>query len=65
MIGIRKNKNMTQETYKFVPIQDFKESSDIKWDNKISEIDNQLFIKYGFTDLEIKHIDEMISSIEE
>lgn len=65
MIGIRKNKNMTQDTYKFVPIQDFKNSSDIKWNNKISEIDNQFFVKYGFTDSEINHINEMISSIEE
>ena len=65
MIGIRKNKNMTQDTYKFVPVQDFSDLSSINWKNKISEIDDQLFKKYGFTELEISHINEMISSIDE
>ena len=60
MVGIRKLKNMTRDTYKFVPMQDFTERSDIDWSKPISEIDAQLYAKYNLTEEEIAFIESMI-----
>lgn len=60
MVGIRKLKNMTRDTYKFVPMQDFTENSDIIWNKSIPEIDAQLYTKYGLTEDEITFIESMI-----
>ena len=60
MVGIRKNKNMTRDTYKFVPLQDFTSQSDIDWSVSIPEIDEQLYQKYGLSDDEIAFIEKMI-----
>lgn len=43
-----------------VPIQDFTSSSDIDWNKSISEIDAQLYAKYGLSDEEISFIEKMI-----
>lgn len=50
----------TSKTYRFVPLQDFTESSDIDWNKSIAEIDKQLYEKYKLTDEEIEFIEEMI-----
>lgn len=60
MVGIRKNKNMTRDTYKFVPLQDFTSNSDIDWSVSIPEIDEQLYEKYGLSEDEIAFIEKMI-----
>ncbi|MDY4628434.1 MAG: Eco57I restriction-modification methylase domain-containing protein [Prevotella sp.] len=60
MVGIRKNKNMTRDTYKFVPLQDFTSNSDIDWSVSIPEIDAQLYEKYGLSEDEIAFIEKMI-----
>ncbi len=60
LIGVRKLKNMTQETYSFVPLQDFTSSSDIDWSQSISDIDKQLYEKYGLSEEEINFIEKMI-----
>ena len=60
MVGIRKLKNMTRDTYKFVPMQNFTESSDIDWSKSIADIDAQLYAKYNLTDEEITFIESMI-----
>ena len=54
LVGARKNKNMTQSTYSFVPIQDFSKS----WTDK------ELYEKYGLTQDEIDFIEAMITSME-
>lgn len=43
-----------------VPIQDFTPNSDIDWNKSISEIDAQLYAKYGLSDEEISFIEKMI-----
>lgn len=63
MVGIRKLKNMTRDTYRFVPIQDFTSSSDIDWGKNIPDIDAQLYAKYGLTDEEISFIESMIKAM--
>ena len=60
LVGIRKLKNMTQDTYSFVPLQDFTEGSDIDWSKSIEDIDKQLYAKYKFCEEEISFIESMI-----
>lgn len=64
LVGARKGKNMTQNTYSFAPLQNFSTSSDIDWSKSISEIDDQLYKKYELTEEEIAFINEMINSME-
>lgn len=64
LVGIRKTKNMTRNTYRFVPLQDFTSSSDIDWSKPIADIDRQLYAKYGLTDEEIAFIESMIKPME-
>lgn len=47
---MKTSRNIYQIVYKFVPIQDFTEKSDIDWDNSIDDIDEQLYKKYNLTD---------------
>ena len=54
MVGIRKLKNMTRDTYQFVPLQDFSKP----W------TDAELYAKYGLTDEEIQFIESMIKPME-
>ena len=54
LVGIRKNKNMTQKTYSYVPLQDFSHP----W------TDEMLYKKYGLTDEEIAFIESMIRPME-
>lgn len=63
LIGIRKNKNMTMDTYKFLPIQDFTKDSKINWNGKLNEIDEELFRKYNFSNEEIVHVNEYIMDL--
>ena len=65
MVGILKvSQNVSQNVYQFVPVQDFTNSSDIDWSKNISEIDQQLYAKYGLTQDEINYIEEKIKSID-
>lgn len=50
----------TAKTYRFVPMQDFSENSDIDWSSPIEEIDEQLYKKYGLDAAEIAFIESMI-----
>ena len=50
--------------YAFVPLQDFSLRSDIDWSRPVSEIDNQLYAKYGVTKSEQKFIESMIKPME-
>jgi superfamily II DNA or RNA helicase len=43
-----------------IPLLDFTENSDIDWSKSISEIDQQLYVKYGLSDEEIVFIESMI-----
>lgn len=61
MVGIRKLKNMTRDTYKFVPQQDFTSGSDIDWSRTVAEIDAQLYAKYDLSAEEIAFIESMIT----
>ncbi len=64
LVGARKGKNMTQNTYSFVPLQDFSSSSDINWSKSLKEIDEELYKKYNLTKEEIAFIESMICPME-
>lgn len=52
--------NLSSEKFQFIPLQDFTSSSDINWSRSISEIDTQLYAKYGLSEDEISFIESMI-----
>ena len=52
--------NLSPEKFQFIPLQDFTEISDIKWNKSVAEIDKQLYAKYKLTDNEISFIESMI-----
>lgn len=61
MVGILKvSHNLYQNVYRFVPLQDFTEQSDIDWSRSIEEIDQQLYAKYGLSEEEIAFIESKI-----
>ena len=65
MLSIAKiSQHGTAKTYKFVPVQDFANNSDIDWSKSITEIDKQLYTKYGLSEEEIIHIESMIKPME-
>ena len=65
IVGILKtSQNISQLVYKFVPVQDFTDNSDIDWSKPIPEIDKQLYAKYGLDDGEIEFIESMIKPME-
>lgn len=54
LVGARKNKNMTQATYSFVPLQDFSKP----WTDK------ELYAKYNLSQEEIDFIETMIAPMD-
>lgn len=65
MVGIRKNdQGAGRAIYKFVPLQNFTDKSDIDWSKSIPEIDQQLYKKYNLTDEEISFIESKIKPME-
>lgn len=65
MVGVMKtSQNVTQIVYKFVPMQDFTNSSDINWSKAIPEVDEQLYKKYSLAQEEIDFIESTIKPME-
>lgn len=65
LLGVLKiTQHITPEKWEYVPLQDFTANSDIKWDNSISEIDHQLFLKYDFNQKEIDFIEANVKEMD-
>ena len=63
-LGILKvTQNNAKPTWKYVPLQDFTENSDIDWTKSVAEIDKQLYAKYGLTDEEIFFIETNVKEM--
>ena len=58
------SQDATAKTYRYVPLQDFSENSDIDWSKSITDIDRQLYKKYGLSKEEIEFIEKMIKVME-
>ena len=50
--------------WRYVPLQDFTSHSDIDWTQSISEIDQQLYNKYGLSEEEIDFIETHVKEME-
>ena len=56
--------NIVRDKFKFVPIQNYKNNSDIDWSQSIPDIDRQLYTKYNLSDDEIAIIEKMIKPMD-
>jgi superfamily II DNA or RNA helicase len=65
MLGIKKTTqhNKTKKVWECVPNQDFTQNSDVDWSKSITEIDQHLYAKYGFSQEEIAFIDGKVQSM--
>lgn len=65
MVGIRKqDQGVSKSIYRYVPLQDFTNNSDIDWSKSVAEIDKQLYKKYNLTQEEIDFIETTIKPME-
>ncbi len=65
LLGVLKvTQDITPEKWKYVPLQDFTENSDIDWTKSIPEIDGQLYEKYGLAQDEISFIETHVKEME-
>lgn len=65
LLGILKvTQDNTKKVWKYVPIQNFTDKSDIDWSKSVTEIDHQLYKKYHLSDDEIKFIEEKIKAMD-
>lgn len=56
--------NLSPDKFKFIPLQDFSKKSDIDWNKSITEIDHQLYKKYGLLSDEVAFIESIIKPME-
>ena len=63
LMGILKQTQHSTTTWTYVPLQDFSDQSDIDWTQSISNIDKQLYKKYGLNDEEIRYIEENVKEM--
>lgn len=66
MLGIMKTtqNNQSKNTWSKIPLQDFTKESDIDWSKAVSEIDQQLYVKYGLSQSEISFIEDTVKTME-
>ena len=60
---LKKTQDITPYKWKYVPLQDFTENSDIDWSKSIHEIDLQLYKKYGLDEKEIEFIETHVKEM--
>jgi hypothetical protein len=65
MLGVLKvTQHNPKSTWKYVPLQDFTQDSDIDWSKSIHEIDQQLYKKYGLDEQEINFIETHVKEMD-
>ena len=64
MLGVLKvTQDNTKSKWKYVPLQDFNNYSDIDWSQSIHDIDLQLYRKYGLDQKEIDFIETHVKEM--
>ena len=64
MVGILKiTQDNKKSVWKYVPMQDFTENSDIDWSVSIAQIDKQLYKKYKLDEEEINFIESKVKEM--
>lgn len=58
------SQDASRKTYRFIPLLDFKNNSDIDWTKTIEEIDDQLYDKFGLSFDERNHIKNSIKPMQ-
>lgn len=61
---LKTTQHNSRSTWKNIPIQNFKFKSDIDWSKPISEIDQQLYKKYGLSAAEIEFIETKVKAMD-
>ena len=65
LLGILKTtQHNPPEKWRFIPLQNFGQASDIDWSKSISEIDKQLYAKYGLNQEEIDFIESHVKEMD-
>ena len=65
LLGILKTtQHNPPEKWRFIPLQNFTQASDIDWSKSIPEIDQQLYAKYGLSDEEIDFIESHVKEMD-
>ncbi len=65
LLGVLKStQHNPAKTWKYVPLQDFTNASEIDWSKSIPEIDQQLYAKYGLDPEEIAFIEAKVKPME-
>lgn len=63
-LGVLKvTQDLTPGKWAYVPLQDFTPASDIDWSQSVTDIDRQLYRKYGLTDEEITFIETHVKEM--
>ena len=66
LVGIiKQTQHATQRVYKYVPLQNFTNKSDIDWTQSITDIDKQLYEKYKLNEADIEFIETNITSMDD
>lgn len=64
MLGVLKiTQDIKQRVWGSVPLQDFTSASDIDWSQSVSDIDQQLYEKYGLDDDEVTFIESHVKEM--
>lgn len=64
LLGVVKvTQDISPAKWKYVPLQDFSDKSDIDWSKSVREIDRQLYAKYGLSDDEIAFIEKNVKEM--
>lgn len=65
LLGVLKiTQDNPAKVWKYIPLQDFTSRSDVDWSKSISEIDQELYAKYGLHSEEIAFIEATVKSME-
>ena len=58
---MKQTQNMPAAIYKYVPMQNFTDTSDIDWTQSIAEIEAQLYKKYNLSPEDISFIETNVA----
>ncbi len=64
LLGVKKaTQHSPSQVWRTIPLQDLTAASDIDWSKSISEIDQQLYVKYGLSEIEIAFIESRVEEM--
>lgn len=65
LLGVKKaTQHSPLQVWRTIPLQDFTPASDIDWSKSITEIDQQLYAKYGLDESEIEFIESHVKEMD-